>query len=128
MYCPQCQAEFRPGFDRCNECDVPLVAALPTQEIAPEEALEVVFSSRDPTLWPVVRSLFDARGIPYVVQGEKAMGLLPIAPIGGILGRTGMQARLLVPTSRVEEARALIADTDDVENATEPLDEEESDE
>ena len=28
-YCPECGAEYRPGFPECAECRVPLVASLP---------------------------------------------------------------------------------------------------
>ena len=43
MYCPQCGAEYRPGFTRCADCEVPLVAAKPP---APEPlALTTVFST-----------------------------------------------------------------------------------
>ena len=29
MFCPKCRAEYRPGFTRCSDCDVPLVERLP---------------------------------------------------------------------------------------------------
>ena len=29
MCCPNCKAEFRPGFTECNDCGVPLVEELP---------------------------------------------------------------------------------------------------
>src|SRR5215475_13286722 len=32
MYCPECRAEFRPGFIRCSDCDVDLVEELPEGE------------------------------------------------------------------------------------------------
>lgn len=28
-YCPACRSEFREGFSRCADCDVPLVPELP---------------------------------------------------------------------------------------------------
>src|SRR5262245_51224827 len=28
MFCPQCQAEYREGFARCSDCDIPLVDQL----------------------------------------------------------------------------------------------------
>ena len=28
-WCPECRVEYREGFDRCSECQVALVAALP---------------------------------------------------------------------------------------------------
>ena len=31
-FCPRCKSEYRPGFSRCADCDVELVAALPTPQ------------------------------------------------------------------------------------------------
>src|SRR6266853_2040305 len=31
MYCPQCKAEYRPGFTRCSDCEVDLVEVLPSE-------------------------------------------------------------------------------------------------
>ena len=33
MFCPQCKAEYRPGFQRCADCDVELVEELPKHPI-----------------------------------------------------------------------------------------------
>jgi hypothetical protein len=30
MFCPKCRCEYRPGFTRCADCDVPLVEELPS--------------------------------------------------------------------------------------------------
>jgi len=29
MFCPQCRAEYRKGFVKCSDCDIPLVDQLP---------------------------------------------------------------------------------------------------
>ena len=29
MFCPQCRAEYRKGFYKCSDCDIPLVDQLP---------------------------------------------------------------------------------------------------
>jgi hypothetical protein len=31
MFCPECRAEYRPGFTRCVDCDVDLVQELPLE-------------------------------------------------------------------------------------------------
>jgi hypothetical protein len=31
MFCPECRAEYRPGFTRCSDCDVELVHEIPEQ-------------------------------------------------------------------------------------------------
>jgi hypothetical protein len=38
MFCPQCKAEYRPGFTRCADCDVDLVWELPKGNIAARRA------------------------------------------------------------------------------------------
>jgi hypothetical protein len=32
MFCPECKAEYRPGFTHCSDCDVDLVEELPEKE------------------------------------------------------------------------------------------------
>ena len=32
MFCPECRAEYRPGFTRCSDCDVELVHEIPEQD------------------------------------------------------------------------------------------------
>ena len=32
MFCPNCRAEYRPGFPRCSDCEVDLVEVLPPQD------------------------------------------------------------------------------------------------
>lgn len=34
MFCPECKAEYRPGFTHCVDCDVDLVDALPPERAA----------------------------------------------------------------------------------------------
>ena len=43
MICPQCKAEYRPGFRRCADCDLDLVAAVPCKS----QALAAFLSDRD---------------------------------------------------------------------------------
>lgn len=35
MFCPQCQAEYRPGFTRCSDCGLDLVSDLPDADADP---------------------------------------------------------------------------------------------
>jgi len=50
MWCPVCGSEFRPGFSRCPDCDVALVAEAPTGPLAGLPDRE--FSSS----WPFVET------------------------------------------------------------------------
>lgn len=64
-WCPECQVEYREGFERCSECQVELVATLPAKPIreGPEWVEIKVFASRE--------------------EAELALGLLQSAGIDG---------------------------------------------
>jgi hypothetical protein len=40
MFCPECRAEYRPGFTRCADCDVGLVQELPMELSGTRRALQ----------------------------------------------------------------------------------------
>jgi len=40
MFCPNCGAEYRPGFDRCSDCAVELVPSLPADWAVASQALQ----------------------------------------------------------------------------------------
>lgn len=72
MYCPRCQAEYRPGFSVCAHCQVDLVDTLPeSDEIQPDE-LE---STR-----PVGRATSSEIARPIEVEG-RVLDLLRIFPL-----------------------------------------------
>jgi hypothetical protein len=67
MFCPNCRSEYRPGFYRCSDCDVDLVAHLPAEPRAdpPENNLVKVFETRDTGVAGVVASFLIANSIEY---------------------------------------------------------------
>lgn len=79
MFCPQCKAEYRPGFTHCTDCDVDLVDALPAEENFSEEENSLLAGSSDANLqkvWAgndqvecvsICRRLRNAN-IPYLVR------------------------------------------------------------
>jgi hypothetical protein len=73
-----------------------------------EEELVAVLRSTDPALLPVVRSMLEAAGIPFVVQGEAGTGLFPMGPAGERVTDRMTGTTILVPRSREEEALALL--------------------
>jgi hypothetical protein len=110
MFCPECRSEFREGVTRCPDCDVDLVGALPPEpQGMAEMELEQVFETTDPNLLPVVKSVLEAAGIPYLLEGEEAFGLLPLA--GGFVNERhqALGVEVHVPRERAEEARELLA-------------------
>jgi hypothetical protein len=113
MYCPQCRAEFREEITTCPDCEVSLVVELPEMSELSDEDLVSVLETADVAVLPVVKSVLRAANIPFVVQGDEAMGVLPVGRVGfgGIsAGGHGLSAGILVPRDREEEARALLTE------------------
>jgi hypothetical protein len=46
MFCPECRAEYRPGFSRCADCDVDLVQELPMELSGAEKTLRKTWTGR----------------------------------------------------------------------------------
>ena len=113
MYWPQCRAEFRDEITACPDCEVALVVELPEVAEWSEEDLVSVMETADVAVLPVVKSVLQAANIPFVVQGDEAMGVLPVGQVGmgGISsGGHGLSAGILVPRDHEEEARALLTE------------------
>ena len=86
MFCPSCEAEYRPGFTECADCGVQLVYELPVEQpLSREEDLAAdlipVYITFNPADVMMVRSLLDAEEIIYSFQGELGKGVgIFIAP------------------------------------------------
>ncbi len=72
------------------------------------EDLVRIFQTADSTLLPVIKSMLDGAGIPYIVQGDHALGMLPLGPFGTGVTRGLLGAIILVPRSRAPEAEELL--------------------
>ena len=110
MYCPQCEAEYREGIVECPDCEAALVEALPPVE-HPDLSLLPIFETADVALLPVIKSLLTSAGITFMVQGDEALGILPVGRFGGGLVSTGqgLAATIHVDKERAEEAAELLA-------------------
>lgn len=72
-YCPTCRSEFRPGFDRCEECDVALVEVLPElpkPPPVPNPAFHTVYSTTELVDAVSIKALLEGRGIEAEVQNN----------------------------------------------------------
>ena len=98
MYCPSCRSEYRIEYTRCKDCDVELVTELPLEEQPEFVDLVEVLSTADAGQIPLIKSILEAEGIPYLAQGENFN-----------LGR-GISVRFLVPKEYLEEARDALVD------------------
>ena len=80
----------------------------PEERVKPDMELEQVFETTDVNLLPVVKSVLEAAGIPYLLEGEGAFGMLPLS--GGFVNERhqALGVEIHVPKDRAEEARALL--------------------
>jgi hypothetical protein len=95
MNCPSCEKEVPSDQDRCPSCDCDLAAAAAGEF----ENLAPVLETADSLFLAETRSALWSVGIPSVIQGAEAAGLLPVASI------------LLVPREKVGDAEALMHQT-----------------
>lgn len=119
MFCPECRAEYRDEITTCPDCDVDLVVELPVEPELSDEDLVLVLETADVAVLPVVKSVLRSADIPFVVQGDEAMGVLPVGKIGlgGLTSRGhGLSAAILVPRDHEEEARALLNELPEIED------------
>ena len=105
MFCPKCGSEYRPGFDRCNDCDTDLVEALPESKPV---RLAVIFETSDASLIPVVESLLRAAGINFEERGASLQGLFAAGQLGAINPVSGPVA-FAVANGEASKARKLLS-------------------
>jgi hypothetical protein len=108
MFCPLCKCEYRQGFTTCADCDVALVAKLPSNptpeansETEPERThatLIPVFETYNQPDMVIIKSELDAAGIIYHFSGESfhMMGVRPLP------------TRLLVASDQREDVLAIL--------------------
>ena len=73
MFCPQCKAEYRPGFARCADCDVDLVNELPASASPelPHEPMAIVWSGDSQNECMDWCQWFKSLGIPFTVNQRR---------------------------------------------------------
>jgi hypothetical protein len=110
MFCPQCNAEYRPGFTRCIDCDTELVDHLVADVIDAEAARSSGYAPVATVQGQLeadqICSFLGANGIDAVVEGEPFRNLHGIR-IGGIAA-----LRIMVPPELAVAARDLLTKAD----------------
>jgi hypothetical protein len=81
MLCPDCKAEYRPGFTRCSDCDLALVEHLEETDVHsnnPELSgtPELLWTGTDTATRDGIVDALETAQIPYHDRGDK-VGLLP---------------------------------------------------
>ena len=106
MFCPQCGAEYRAGFNRCSDCNVKLVEALPSPDNSVERKLrdesfgmiKRVWSGKDEERCLTLCERLRANAIPFKVDQRRRQYLL----------RVEEHYTIGVPVRFFEDARKLI--------------------
>jgi hypothetical protein len=113
MICPNCGAEYQPGFARCSDCLVDLVEPGELQEATAEPAERGPAALTDPVLvfrstqrgsLPLAESLLRSAGIPFVASGEHMQQLTGLDVFG--------PAQIFVSADDADDARAVLSDVD----------------
>jgi hypothetical protein len=121
MICRFCEVEYAEGTTHCAQCGAELVESLPpeTEELV-MEPLGEIYRPRELDL--VVGRLEEAE-IPYVVHCGTGLAMMESHALSGTVHWSQWEARVLVVSSRHEEARAILEEV-----AGEMPDEEEEEE
>jgi len=69
-----------------------------------------VWETRNIPCLLLAKSLLESAGIPYYIQGEEALQLLPLGDFGSGLFSHGIGALLFVPDPLADDARNLLHD------------------
>ena len=85
MFCPQCRAEYREGFFRCSDCDIPLVDQLPDRPVTDRQAgsetdhPQLVVLRTFPTVVDadLAKSALESVGIDSMVRTDNKGGQTP---------------------------------------------------
>ena len=74
MFCPDCKAEYVPGFTECADCHIALVAELPIDDESPSAVPHIDWAPLITTNYQgdiaLVKSILESESITYWVQGE----------------------------------------------------------
>jgi hypothetical protein len=104
MFCPQCKAEYRPGFTRCSDCGVDLVDRLPEEPRTgrsrriDSSKLVPILQTNDRSDVLSIKIALDSEGVEYILQGEIMASF-----------RTSDPVVLLVREDEVESVREILS-------------------
>lgn len=128
MICPECGSEYRDGFYKCSDCEVPLVEAPsstpveapfsapdPSEPRFADRKLVTILDIVDPAIVPIAKSLLEDADIPYLMKGEGLQGLFGLGQIGMGFNPISGPVELQVQEERREEALDLLSQLDSCE-------------
>lgn len=117
MFCPVCKYEYRRDFTHCNDCDVDLVDALPSEEVdhklrTPADEMDsptLLWKGASGNIFSAITAALDAAKIPYNREDLDARL---------VFSSEFSELEIWVPAANFSNAQAVL---DDVLNSTTPL-------
>jgi hypothetical protein len=110
VICPNCKAEYREGFTRCADCDLPLVETLGEHHEPIGDELEPLHDTGSPDeLGELVERLEDAR-VPYLLHAGTALALFDGEELREASQPDPWQARVFVSAPLHERSQQLLAE------------------
>lgn len=105
MFCPECETEYREGFEICADCQVELVPELRGE---PEPGdLAPLLHDGNPALIARVAERLELESIPYVVQAGTALPLFD-GEIETLDRPAGWEGRMWVTAAEQEHGTAIV--------------------
>lgn len=79
MFCPKCEAEYEDRVKECVECKIALVSQLPAEPTQENVKYKQVLSTFNQMDVAMIKSVLDAEGINYYLNGEYCTYVPPLA-------------------------------------------------
>ncbi len=70
MHCPNCEYEYEDGIQKCPDCNVSLVSQMGSENDPGAIKYKEVTSNLRQDEIAIIKSILEARGIVYAIQGE----------------------------------------------------------
>ncbi|NQT96583.1 MAG: DUF2007 domain-containing protein [Candidatus Marinimicrobia bacterium] len=104
MYCPLCQAEYKPEIKHCADCNVTLVETLPPELPLEEIKWVLVGTLQGKTYAEMITEILDQEHIAHFIKSDVLTATFNISG----LGSTGGRVKLYVPENKLAIAREIL--------------------
>jgi len=108
MFCPDCETEYREGFERCADCGSLLVESLEGDEPQETQLVPLAEEESSDVLGEIVDRLEKA-GVPYLVEAGTALALRDRV-IDGDFAPEPWRARIYIAAGEYEARAQRIVD------------------
>ncbi|MBC8385551.1 MAG: DUF2007 domain-containing protein [Candidatus Cloacimonetes bacterium] len=113
MFCPNCKGEFLENINECPKCKIPLIKELSTAEFV---EFVTVFTTGDPMLIALAKSLLEEANINYFVKNENAQDLFGLGRLGTGFNLIVGEPEIIVSNEDREEADLILKELLDENN------------